>query len=371
MPLKIVSLGTALPAHRMSQADALLMTDALICRNDRERRLARVMFAKAGVDGRHTAVPHNIAYEWAAQRDLSSWQGPTTGERMDLIEQCAPRIASEAAQTALDQADVTAADVTHLVTVSCTNFAAPGTDIALFDSLGLRPTVERVNVGFMGCHGAINAIRVASGLVESTDRAVVLLSATELCALHGRFTWDDEGILGNALFGDGSAALVGVNGSGFEPAGRSTSHWTVVATGSCLLPDSRDAMTWRIGDHGFEMRLTSDIPRHIEKHLRPWMSHWLDQQGLAIEDVTHWVIHPGGPRILLAVEQALSLSHHQTRHSHELLNDVGNMSSPTILFLLERLEAESPTGTCVMLGFGPGLAAEVCLLNRPGQSLPG
>lgn len=364
MSLCIVGIGTALPAHRMSQQEALRMTDELICGNDRERRLARVMFSKAGVDARYTAVPHQMAYDWARDADAEHWPGPTTEQRMDLIQQCAPKIAHEAATTALEQAGIPASEVTHLVTVSCTNFAAPGTDIALFDSLGLRPTVERVNVGFMGCHGAINGLRAAAGLVESTDRAVVLLSATELCTLHGRFTWDDEGILGNALFGDGAAALIGTSEEGVTPSPESASHWMLAATGSCLLPDSREAMTWRIGDHGFEMTLRSDVPRHIEQHLRPWMSYWLDQQGLAIDDITHWVIHPGGPRILMAVEQALSLSPQQTRHSHQLLSDAGNMSSPTILFLLERLEAEAPTGTCVMLGFGPGLMAEACLLNR-------
>ncbi len=282
-----------------------------------------------------------------------------------------PEIAHAAAQTALEQADIAASDITHLVTVSCTNFAAPGTDIALFDSLGLRPTVERVNVGFMGCHGAINGIRAAAGLVASHDRAVVLLSATELCTLHGRFTWDDEGILGNALFGDGSAALVGINEKGWDPSQKSRSHWMVASTGSCLLPDSRDAMTWRIGDHGFEMTLTSDVPRQIEEHLHTWMSHWLDRQGMKLEDIAHWVIHPGGPRILQSVEHALSLSPQQTRHSHHLLSELGNMSSPTILFLLERLEAETPAGACVMLGFGPGLMAEACLLNRRCQSRAG
>ena len=360
MSLRIIGLGTSVPAHCMSQAEALKMTQDVVCNEDREHRLARVVFAKSGVNNRHTAVPHSLAYEWVQSTDDRGIPcGPTTSERMAMCEEYGPEIAQKAAERALSQAGLPAKSVTHLVTVSCTVFAAPGTDIALFDLLGLKPDVERVNVGFMGCHGVINGLRVAQGLVNSQPNAVVLLSALELCSLHYQFTWDDEAIIGKALFADGSAALIGVNQS--EDVKK---NWTVAATGSCLLPDSRDAMTWKFGDHGLKMKLTSDVPRKIEEHLRPWMCRWLNSNGVSLEDVAHWVIHPGGPRILAAAESALSLTSEQTNYSHEILADLGNMSSPTVLFALERLEAENPHGLCVMLGFGPGLMAEACLLKR-------
>jgi predicted naringenin-chalcone synthase len=360
MSLGIIGLGTALPPHEMSQADALAMTQEVVCRDERQHRLARMVFSKAGVDRRRTIVPHSLAYEWTQIKDASgASRGPSTGERMALCEELGPALAFEAAERALAQSGVTARDVTHLITVSCTTIAAPGTDIALFGSLGLRSDVERVNVGFMGCHGAINGLRVAQGLVQSRPHAVVLLSALELCSLHYQFTWEDDAIIGNALFADGSAALLGVNQS--TPR---ADRWTVVDTGSCLLPDSRDAMTWKFGDSGLKMTLTSAVPIKIEQHLGRWMASWLDRNGCSIEDVSHWVIHPGGPKILTAVESALSLSRQQTQLSHELLADIGNISSPTVLFALERLEREHPRGLCVMLGFGPGLVAEACLLYR-------
>jgi predicted naringenin-chalcone synthase len=123
-------------------------------------------------------------------------------------------------------------------------------------------------------------------------------------------------------------------------------------------------MSWRVGDFGFEMRLTSQVPERIEECLRPWMSEWLARSELAIEDVDHWVIHPGGPRILDAAEKALGLPKESTSLSRAVLNDQGNMSSPTVLFILERLEKLSPRGSCVLLGFGPGLMAEAALLRR-------
>lgn len=358
-----LGLGTALPEHWMSQSAALQMTQDIACSDDRQRRLANMLFRKSGVDGRYSAVPHPIAYEYAKlEADSPRRNGPSTGQRMQLYSMHAPPLAEAACRRALDAAGLEPRDITHLVTVSCTGFDAPGTDISLFDTLGLRVTAPRVNVGYMGCHGAINGLRVARGLVAENPEHRVLMAACELCSLHYRFSWDDEGIIGNALFADGAAAVVmsGAPPEGVRPG------WSVVATGSCLIPNSRNAMSWRVGDHGFDMRLTSDVPRHIEEHLRPWLSEWLARYDLPIEGVDHWVIHPGGPRILDAAETALGLTPRHTALSREVLAELGNMSSPTVLFVLERLEKLSPKGSCVLLGFGPGLMAEACLLRRGG-----
>jgi predicted naringenin-chalcone synthase len=360
MSLTFHGLGTALPVHRMSQVDALDVTHNICCTDERQKRLASMLFRRSGVEGRNTAVPHPLAYEYVSQSPSDAPSlGPTTGERMQMYAANSPGLAAAACERALASANATPKDVTHLVTVSCTGFDAPGVDVSLFDKLGLRQTVQRVHVGYMGCHGAINGLRAARGLAAAERNAVVLLCACELCSLHFRFTWDDEGIIGNALFADGAAALV-TSWSDELPADR----WSLVASGSCLIPDSRNAMSWRVGDHGFDMRLTADVPRHIEESLRPWLSEWLARHDVALDAVDHWVIHPGGPRILDACQTALQLQPQQTALSRAVLNDHGNMSSPTVLFILERLEATAPRGTCVLLGFGPGLMAEACLLKR-------
>jgi prepilin-type processing-associated H-X9-DG protein len=264
---------------------------------------------------------------------------------------------------AFHEAGLEPRDVTHLVTVSCTGFDAPGIDIELIDALGLRLTTQRVNVGYMGCHGAINGLRVAKGIAGDDPSAVVLLSATELCSLHYRFNWDDEGIIGNALFADGSAALVLGNSDAARPRAAAGSLRTIRATGSCLIPDSRQVMSWRVGDHGFEMKLTAEVAEKINTYLRPWISEWLGQYGYTVETVGSWAVHPGGPRILSAVEEALSLPREATRVSHQVLAELGNMSSPTVLFILDRLRQAEAKRPCVALGFGPGLYAEAALLE--------
>lgn len=373
MSVPILGLGTSLPEHSMSQEEALEMTTRIVSQDERQRRLLRVLFRKSAVQTRHTCVPHPIAFEWMRHEDNGRataagspppdprdvhW-GPTTRERMELYARFASPLARQAVGRALEDAGAGPRDVTHLITVSCTGFDAPGIDVELIDGLRLSPTTQRINVGYMGCHGAINGLRAAQGIASSQPRATVLLSATELCSLHYRFNWDDEGIIGNALFADGSAALV-IGGSDRADG---PPPFRLRGTGSCLIPDSRQVMSWRVGDHGFEMRLTAEVSDKINQHLRPWISEWLGQFGESIESVRSWAVHPGGPRILQAVEEALTLPREATRVSHEVLAVHGNMSSPTVLFILDRMRRAAAPRPCVAIGFGPGLVAEAALFD--------
>jgi predicted naringenin-chalcone synthase len=327
--------------------------------------LLKVLYRKAGVANRYTCLPHRQALDWlpiegdAAESTVLSATtlGPTTHERMQYYEEHAAPLACEAAARALLESPYEAADITHLITVSCTGFAAPGVDVQLMSQLPLAPTVERLNIGFMGCHGAINGLRAALAVANADPQARVLLCAVELCSLHYHFQWDPERFIGNVLFADGAAAVVGAQSSDVRDA------WQVTASGSCLLPDSTDAMTWTVGDHGFEMTLSSRVPDLIGEHLRPWLSQWLAKQGLTIGDIGSWAIHPGGPRIVRAVEESLELPRDATAVSREVLSQCGNMSSPTVLFIIDRLRARQAARPCVTLGFGPGLVAEVALIR--------
>jgi predicted naringenin-chalcone synthase len=182
-----------------------------------------------------------------------------------------------------------------------------------------------------------------------------LLCAVELCSLHYCFQWNQDRFLGNVLFADGAGALVlGTQSSG---------HWQVDATGSCLLPDCPDAMQWKLGDHGFEMSISAQVPELIARHLREWMDVWLDANRLTLADIKSWAVHPGGPRILTAVEESLGLPTTATAASRAVLSEFGNMSSPTVLFVLERLQMHNAARPCVALGFGPGLTVEAALLR--------
>jgi predicted naringenin-chalcone synthase len=230
-------------------------------------------------------------------------------------------------------------------------------DRELIQALGLRPRVERTHVGFMGCHGALNGLRVARAFTAADPRACVLVCAVELCSVHYHYGWDPQKSVANALFSDGAAAVVGTAAETVERA------WWVAATGSCLFPDSADAMTWTIGDHGFEMTLSPRVPDLLGQHLRPWLRDWLADNRLTLDQVASWAIHPGGPRILGAIEKALGLPREATVASREILAEYGNMSSPTVLFILERLQRRQAPRPCVALGFGPGLTAEAVLFR--------
>ncbi len=364
MSFSVLGLGTALPEHTMSQAEATELASQVCCQNEDQARLLRVLYRKAGVSNRYTCLPYRIALDWVAREPDEAGQavtsatslGPTTHERMQFYREHAYPLACEAGRRALLDSPWEAGDITHLITVSCTGFVAPGVDVELISRLSLSPTTERTHVGFMGCHGAINGLRAALAYATADPAARVLLCAVELCSLHYRFQWDPERFIGNALFADGAAAIVGANSTHGDDA------WKVMATGSCLVPDSTDAMTWHVGDHGFEMTLSSRVPDLIGEHLRPWLSSWLQKQGLTIEQIGSWAVHPGGPRIVSAVEESLKLPREATAVSREVLAQCGNMSSPTVLFILDRLRARQATRPCVMLGFGPGLMAEAALL---------
>jgi predicted naringenin-chalcone synthase len=267
-------------------------------------------------------------------------------------------VARRAAAAALKEAAADPASVTHLVTVSCTGFAAPGFDLGLVKGLRLDPSVQRTHVGFMGCHGALNGLRVARALAASEPGSRVLVCAAELCSLHFRYGGGAGESVTNALFADGAAAVVAAPATEAPPG-----SWRVVANGSVLVPGTEDAMTWRVGDHGFEMTLSPEVPDLIRRHLADWLGGWLARRGLQTGDVGSWAVHPGGPRVLDAVRDALGLPGAALDDSRAVLASYGNMSSPTVLFILDRLVRRVAPRPCVALGFGPGLAVEAALIG--------
>jgi predicted naringenin-chalcone synthase len=368
MSFAILGLGTAVPATLVNQADAAEIARSLCCGGAEHETWLPALHAQTGIQTRRLAFSQDLVDDMVQGTRHSGSiflptgavedRGPTTGQRMQHYAQHAPPLALEAAGRALRQARLAAADITHLITVSCTGFRAPGLDYELIQGLGLPCTTERTHVGYMGCHGALNGLRVAQALAGSNPHARILLCALELCSLHYHYGWDPEKVVANAIFGDGCAAVVGAP-QAVAPEG----CWRVAASGSCYLPDSARAMTWTIGDHGFEMTLSKRVPGLIAMHLRPWLESWLAANGLTLDEVGSWAIHPGGPRILMAVEEALGLCRQQTVAGLEVLAEYGNMSSPTVLFILERLRDAGADRPCVALGFGPGMVAEAALFR--------
>jgi predicted naringenin-chalcone synthase len=381
MPPHILGLGTAVPPIRISQQEALAAARILCAEDEDHEHLLETLYVQSGIESRHVVFQQaEVDYLLHGRGHSDSPfiptepgdPGPSTALRMLRYESHALPLAIEASSAALQQALIQPQDITHLVTVSCTGFAAPGVDLGLIRDLGLPPTTERVHVGFMGCHGSLNALRVARGLHAADPSARILLASVELCSLHYAYGWNPRKIVGNALFADGAGALVLGNPDPAPPSPPNSQPqhngsypprraWSVAATGSCVFPGSEPAMAWHIRDHGFDMILSSRVPTLIQHNLLPFLERWLDRQNLALADIASWAVHPGGPRVLSCVQSALHLPPDALEISRQILASHGNMSSATVLFILRQLiEAQAPA-PCLALGFGPGLCAEVAL----------
>lgn len=358
--MEVRAIGTSVPPHRISQADSAVIARSFADVPEKRFRLFDEIYRRSGVATRHSVVLD--ASEGPAE-DRQSFFGddsPSTDARMKLYQEHADNLALESAGQALSQSGVDPDEITHLVTVSCTGFHSPGFDINLIKRLPLRPTVERTHVGFMGCQGAMNALRVARGFTQSNPLARVLLCSTELCSIHQYYGWDSEKIVANALFADGSASAVLGGRIGESDAG----SLCMVASGSTLIEDSTDAMSWKIANNGFEMTLSSKVPELISATARGWLQNWLSLHGESVESIRSWAVHPGGPRILGAFAESLDLPRSALATSFDTLAQYGNMSSATILFILKSMMESQKPGPLVAVAFGPGLTVEAALFHR-------
>lgn len=379
---EMLSVGVAVPQFRVGHQVSAKFAEQMSCSTDQESRKVAALYRRTGIEHRGSVLldenpEAEIVNSFYPPATSPTDRGPGTKSRSDRYASEAPLLAMASAKDALQQSGIAASEITHLVTVSCTGFSAPGVDIELIDGLGLPATTQRVQVGFMGCHGAVNGLRVCRGLLAADPSAKVLMTSVELCSLHYQYGFDPDRIVSGALFADGSASVVlqsSVDSSGLDPAlvadetlisepalGQGIGR--VVATGSCLVPDSRDAMTWKIGDTGYEMTLSARVPGLIEANLKEYLTGWLDQQGETIDSIQGWAVHPGGSRILSATQDALSLCDDDLATSRGVLSDHGNMSSSTMLFILNRFAKAERPKPWVMLGFGPGLEIEVALIR--------
>ncbi len=383
MKILIQGIGLAAPRHSIDRHHSVDFAKTMLHDPDRHTRGLEALYRMSTVQKRGSVLleheaccgPERISLEqtFYPRADSGLQRGPSTAERNDRFASEALPLGRRAALAAMESAGTSATDVTHLVVVTCTGFYAPGLDVELIHDLQLPAQTERVQIGFMGCHGAINALRVARGLIAADPDAQVLIVCVELCSLHYQYGWEADRVVSNAIFADGAAALVLAAAQDGDPPAADANgdrgiehpleHPWVAATGSMLIAQSQAAMTWRIGDHGFEMTLSAEVPGIIETELRGYLTHWLARHSLAIPDIGGWAIHPGGPRILRAVQNTLGLSEDHLQAARQVLANHGNMSSPTMLFILHHLARENRPRPWLMLGFGPGLEVEVALLQ--------
>lgn len=363
---RLLGLGTASPTHRLSQSRAMALAASLSGWPEAEASKLRALYRRTGIETRGSVLLGPDAAGEVSQTFFHAPEpgapgGPGSRERFGRFEADAPELGERAALKAMHAAGAGAADITHLVAVSCTGVSAPSLDATLVTRLGLRPGVERTFVAFMGCAGAISGLGVARAIARSEPDAVVLVVCVELCSLHLQYDASFEQTIAGALFADGAAAMV----VGSRPAQAGPALASRLCT---LIPGTADLMTWRIGDHGLRMTLSARIPDVIGDGLRSILSEWLGAHGLGLADIGSWAVHPGGPRVLDATAAALGLAEGALAASRDVLREHGNMSSATLPFVHERLaDAGKKQGTvkvpCVWLGFSPGLTVEALLLT--------
>lgn len=348
------------------------------------QRIVAASFNGSGIDTRHTvigelaedAVPTDpVFYDRAAGTLLA----PGTRARNDVYTREASRLFVEVARLALaNDPDLGPEDVTHVITVSCTGFHAPGPEYEIVRGLGLSDAVQRYHLGFMGCYASMPALRAARQFCLADEDAVVLVVSVELCTLHLRSSEDPDTIVASSLFADGAAAGIVTARSlpSAVPALRLDRFHTAIA------PEGEKDMAWTIGDSGFEMILSTAVPQIIGETIigavRPLYATDADlvaafDEGRVGDRVAHWAIHPGGRSILDRVQERLRLSDDQLGPARGVLREYGNMSSATVLFVLRRiLEQEGALDgeRVAAMAFGPGLTAESALMTVVGPTAP-
>ncbi len=354
----INGIGTAVPEHDVHQPINTVLRTMLP--DQRTRRVFDRMAEHSGIGHRYSFMRvggQSKEQEVDAGGFYRRGNFPSTSARMALYETEAPRLALRAVAALKREIPMGMLDgITHLVVASCTGFTAPGLDLQLATDLGLRSDVQRTLVGFMGCSAAVPALRLAYQAVHTDPAARVLVVNLELCSLHLQETSDLNSLLPLTLFSDGaSAALVTA-----QPTGIALLDFLAI-----IIPDSSDIMTWRIGDKGFNMHLSGQVPQRIKQTLREDMKQAGANKilrGEQVQDFDLWAVHPGGRSVLDAVETGLGLTSDDLGSSRRILHNYGNMSSATVMFVLQDILRQHHNyhneARGLAMAFGPGMVAE-------------
>lgn len=346
-------IATAVPAYDVHNTFHTF-AQSLFASDRRRASVFKRMAALSGIEHRYSVLaPAGSGANDAINAHEFYRPGafPDTAARMRVFEQYSPALA-QAAVERLDLAD-DRERITHLLITCCTGFSAPGLDFEVVERCNLPRSVERTMIGFMGCYAAINALKLARHIVRSEAEARVLVLNLELCTLHLQETDEIEEVLSFLLFGDGCAAALVTA----EPHGIALDRFRAV-----VVPGTGDLITWNIGDFGFDMVLSGQVPGTIHDALQKSVGEILD--GADIRAIDLWAVHPGGRTVLDAVERAFALAPSSLATSRDVLRHYGNMSSGTVMFVLENMLRNAMVGAkgCAM-AFGPGLTAETMLFS--------
>lgn len=334
--------------------------------DERQRRMVRALYRKSGIDKRHsviTSFDNNLPGDFFPLGTDGKRRELSTAERNQIYSRESQRLSVNLARQTLDNCPGLApSEITHVITVSCTGFCNPGPDYHIINELGLSHATQRYNLGFMGCYAAFPGLRMAKQFCEADPESVVLVMCLELCTLHLQIHGGEDSMLANSLFADGAAAAIV---SARTPTD-DQSCYRFGAFHSGLIPSGKGDMAWTIGDLGFDIALSSYVPKIIGANIRDAIKPMLAAGQLERQDISTWAIHPGGKAIVDKVAASLDLEESQVAACRKVLRQYGNMSSATVLFVLQEIlrQQDRPLHeqVCAM-AFGPGLTVEMGLLQ--------
>ena len=360
MPSYINSIGTAVPPFLTEQGRIADFMVKHLKLDEKEERNLRVLYRASGIHQRYSVLEDfgkNLNGQSFFKDDVTF---PTAKPRMDVYQRNALSLALNACKTALDETSFQLGEITHLVTISCTGMYAPGLDIELIQELGLATDTKRTSINFMGCYASFNGLKVADQIVQADPESRVLVVCVELCSIHLQEKKDQESLLSNAIFGDGSAAMI-ISGLKGKRSLKLTNFYSDLAL------TGKEEMGWYIGDYGFEMKLSAKVPEVIQDGIKELTNNLLSNIDIELTDIDYYAIHPGGKRILEVIEEELTITKEQNRFAREVLRSYGNMSSPTVLFviksILEGVTNEDDNKHLLSFAFGPGLTLESAVMQ--------
>ncbi len=357
---KIISIGTAVPVYKHEQEKIFEFMSRVYAINDVEKRKLKFLYRHSGIKSRYSVLadyglPANEWNFFVPTENLELF--PSIEKRMKAFRAYAAPLSVKAIDECLN--GFKNKNITHLITVSCTGMSAPGLDLELIERLGLPATTWRTSINFMGCYAAIHALKLADAICKADMNANVLIVCVELCTLHFQKKYTPDNIASGILFSDGAAAVL-VTGKD-EDDGMNIDHFY-----SSVSFKSKQEMVWELSSTGFLLTLSGYIPELIEEDFSHIVNECLVETSLEKEDITHWCIHPGGKKILEAVHNSLQFTNGQLRDCYDILREFGNMSSPTILFVLKKIREslnKEQRNTIFGAAFGPGLTIETFVLS--------
>jgi predicted naringenin-chalcone synthase len=364
---KIISIGTAVPEFGTSQSSVLGFMQAAY-NDDTASRKLNILFHHSGINTRYSVIPdfNNNKSEHVLFNETQS--NPNVEKRLTIFKEHAVSLAIEAIHNSLKKLNTTVAELepTHLITVTCTGLYAPGIDAEIIEQLNLPIDIFHTSINFMGCNAAFHALKLGDMIAKTDENAKVLIVCVELCTLHFQPKDDSDNLLSNTIFGDGAAAVVIVSDTDAE-----RNHQGGMAINgfySLLLSRGKDLMAWNITPVNFEMVLDARVPDFIGDEVDNIVLKAGKKLNITPSAIDKWAIHPGGKKILDTIKKQLQLSDTDLQYSYKVLADHGNMSSPTILFVLnEIMQTEHKHNeTIFSVGFGPGISIETALFTYVG-----